>query len=106
KEKVLRPHLLPDLNVGTIQGPDRQGAVQGEFHIACAGGLVACRGNLFRQLSCGHDALGKAHVIVGYKDYTELVAHRRVRIDKTSHLMNELDNEFAEPVSGGSLSGK
>ena len=39
KKEVFLTDLLPDLDIGAVKGADGEGAVQGEFHIAGAGGL-------------------------------------------------------------------
>ena len=65
EEKVVRSHLLPNLDIGAIQGADGQGAVEGHFHVAGAGGLHAGGGDLFREVDGGVDALAQAHVEVG-----------------------------------------
>ena len=36
-EDVLRADLIPDFDVGAIQGPDRQGPIESGLHVAGAG---------------------------------------------------------------------
>ena len=51
-EQVLFPGFLGHLHVGPIHGPDGQGPIQHELHIACPWGFGACGGDLLRQI-CG-----------------------------------------------------
>ena len=51
-EQVLFPGFLGHFHVGPIHGPDSQGPIQHELHIACPRGFGACGRNLLRQI-CG-----------------------------------------------------
>jgi hypothetical protein len=42
--------LLADLDVGAVEGADRERAVQRELHVAGAGGLLAGGGDLLGQV--------------------------------------------------------
>src|SRR5262249_31491506 len=65
EEEVFRAHGAANLDVGTVEGADRQRAVQRELHVASARGLLARRGDLFRQVGRGIDALSGGDVEVG-----------------------------------------
>ena len=58
-EDVLQADLLGDLDVGPIPGPYRQGAIQRELHVPCAGGFGARGRDLLREVRGWHDLLGE-----------------------------------------------
>jgi hypothetical protein len=65
QEEVLVPDQVADFHVRPVQGADGQGTVQGEFHVAGAGGLLAGQGDLFGQVGGRDHGLGQGDVVVG-----------------------------------------
>lgn len=58
-EQVLFPGFLCHFHVGPIHGPDSQGPIQHELHIACPWGFGACSRNLLRQIGGWNDCTGR-----------------------------------------------
>ena len=78
QEEILVADRVADLDVGTVQRPDGQRPVHGEFHVAGARRLLACRGDLFRQIGGGIHALAVLDVEVRQEHHLENLRDDRV----------------------------
>jgi len=102
-EEVVRTHLFQNLDVGTIQGADGDGAVHHEFHVAGAGGLLAGGGELLREIAAGADHLHGADAVVGEEGHFQAITHLRVIVDNLSHVADQLDDQLGHGVARGGL---
>ena len=105
-EEVLFPRLFPDLDVRPVEGPDREGAVEHELHVARAGCLVACGRYLLGELRGGDDVLGQGHAVIRHKDHLELLPHKGMGGDHVGHVMDQLDHELAQQISRRGFAGE
>ena len=102
-EDVVRPDFLQDFNVGTVESADGEGTVEGEFHVAGAGGFFARRGDLLGEIGSGNDALGDGDAIVWHEDDLQLAADARVMVHLGREGVDRVDDVFGEVVAGGGL---
>src|SRR5690606_2243572 len=97
---------LAHLHVGTVEGADGQRAIEGELHVAGAGGFHAGGGNLLGQVRGGDDHLGQADVVVGQEDHLELAAQGGVVVDGAGDVVGQLDDQLGLVIAGRRLAGE
>ena len=73
--------FLEDFDVGAVERADGERAVEGELHVARAGGFLARGGDLLGEVGRGDDLLGERDAVVGQEDDLELVVDARVAVD-------------------------
>ena len=105
-ENVVLAHGVSDLHVGAVERADGERTVQGELHVAGAGGFCAGGGNLLRKVGRGDDDRGAAHVVVGYEHHLEPPAHARIVVHHVAHVVDQLDDQFRHVVAGRGLAGE
>ena len=105
-EDILGADLLADLDIGTVEGADRQRAVEREFHVAGAGGLLAGGGDLLGEISRRDDLLGERDAVIRQEDNLESILHARIGVDLGPDGVNRLDDVLGEVVAGSGLGGK
>lgn len=88
---------------GTIVIQDDRGLPYHELHVACAGGLCACGGDLFTEISGGNDLLSQRNTVVLQVNHLEAVTHYGIVVDHLAHTVDELDDQFGHVVTWGSL---
>jgi hypothetical protein len=71
EEEVLRPHRVTELDVGPVQRPHGERAVERELHVPRAGRLLARGGDLLRDVRGRDDPLGEAHPVVGEEHHLD-----------------------------------
>jgi hypothetical protein len=59
QEEVVLADVLADFDVGAIEGSNRERAVEGELHVAGAGGFLAREGDLLGEIRGGIDAFAE-----------------------------------------------
>src|SRR5690606_14364369 len=105
-EHVVVADLFAHFHVGAVQGADGEGPVEGELHIAGAGGFHAGGGNLLGQVGGGNDHFGQADVVVGQEHHLELATQGRVVVDGAGDVVGQLDDQLGLVVAGGRLAGE
>ena len=95
--------FLKDLNVGTVKGSDGEGTVEGEFHVASAGGFFARRGDLLGEIGGRDDALGNGDAVVWYEDDLEFAADTGVMVHLCRECVDGVNDVFGEVVAWGGL---
>ena len=105
-EDIVPAHMFEDLDIGAIQRTDGQRAIQGELHVAGAGGFHAGRRDLLREICGRDDHFRQADVIVRDEDDLQDVADGRIVVHHAGHVIGELDDEFGLGIAGGSLAGE
>ncbi len=80
-EDVLVADFLADFDVGAVHGADGERAVEGELHVARAGGFGAGGGDLLGEIGGGKDTLGQRDAVVGQERDLEPIAHGRIIVD-------------------------
>ena len=93
------PNRVADLDIGAVERADRYCPVHGEFHVARARRLFACRGDLFRQIGGGIDALTVLDVKVRQERHLENLRDERVLIDGPRDGIDQLDDQLGHPIS-------
>ena len=78
QEEVLGAHALTDLDVGAIEGADGQSAVEGELHVAGAGGFLAGLGDLLVEVGGRDEVHGQLDVVVPREVDVQLALDVRV----------------------------
>ena len=106
EEEVLLARFRRHLDRRAVARADRQRAVHHEFHVARAAGFVARRRNLVGDVAGGDQVLGKRDAVLGQEHDFEPPAYCRVAVDGASQIVDEFDNQFGEPICGGSLAGE
>src|SRR4030095_336357 len=102
----LMAHGVADLNVGSVQRADRQRSIHGEFHIACARGLLARCGDLFGKIGGGIDALAVFDIEVRHKDHLEDLRNCWSLFEDFGDGVDQLDDQFGHAVSGGGFAAE
>src|SRR4051812_12234294 len=82
QEEVLRPDLFANLDVGAIEGANRERPIHRELHVARTRALFTRRRNLLRQIRRGDDLLRVRDVVVREVHDLESVCHVAVVIDQ------------------------
>ena len=72
QEKVFFANRFTNLDVGAVERADRHGAIHHEFHVARAGGFLACRRNLRRQIGGGTDDLHRRYVVIRIEQQAQI----------------------------------
>ena len=103
---VLAAGQVGDLDVGAVEGAQRNGAVHHELHVGRARGLLAGRGDLLRDLGGGVDELGVAHAEVGDKADLHDLIDAGIVVDDVGNGVNEADGLLGKGVARGGLAAK
>ncbi len=106
EEKILRPHLFADFDIGAVQGADGQGTVQRQFHVASARCLGSGGGDLLRKIGGRNDLLGQRDPVIRKKDHPQPATHGRITVDRVRHGRNELDDELGLHIGRRCFAGK
>ena len=102
-KNIFRADFFTDLDVGTVEGADREGAVEGEFHIAGARGFLAGRRNLLGEIGGGDDFLRERDAVVGQKDDFDFSSDAFVSVDAGADGVDRANDIFRDVVTGRSL---
>src|SRR5205814_652141 len=89
-EYVVGTYMLADFDIRTIERPDRQRPVEGEFHIAGAGGLHSGSRNLFRYVGGRNYRLRQADIVIGQEHDFEHVARDGIVVDELGDVIDQL----------------
>ncbi len=103
EEEVVIADEAPDLDVGAVVGADGQRPVEGELHVAGAGGLLAGQGDLLGQVGRRDDLLGEGDVVVGREADDQLPLDQRVIVDDGGHPVDEIDDLLGHEVARSRL---
>ncbi len=98
-EDVVRADMVADLDVGTVEGADRERAVEGELHVSGARGFHAGRGDLLRQVGRRDDRLGEAHRVVRQEHDLQPAGDIGVVVDGLGHVERQLDDQLGLAVA-------
>ena len=63
-KNIFRTDFFTDLDVGAVEGANREGSVEGEFHVAGARGFLAGRRNLLGEIRGRDDFLGERDPVI------------------------------------------
>ena len=61
---VVHPDTIANLDIGPVEGPNRERAVERKLHVARAGRFHPCGRDLLGQIGRRNDRLGQAHVVI------------------------------------------
>ena len=103
EEEVLGADAFADLHVRAVERADGQRAVEGELHVAGAGGLLAGLRDLLVQVGGRDQVLGQAHVVVPREEHVELALDVRIVVDHAGHVVDQLDRQLGHVVARGGL---
>jgi hypothetical protein len=92
-------HPLADLDVGAIEGADREGAIEGHLHVAGAGGLHAGGGDLLGEVHRRIDALAQLHAEVGEEHHPQPAMHGRIDVHDAGDSHNQADDQLGHRVT-------
>ena len=103
-EDVLGPDGVPDLDVGSVQRPDRQGAVQRRLHVPGAGGLEAGGRDLLGEVaSRGRSARRRRRRSSGGRRRGAAPCSFGSPLTSSRHAVQELDDQLRHRVAGSRL---
>jgi hypothetical protein len=85
EKEVLGPHPFADFHIGAVERADGQRAVQREFHVAGARGLLAGGRDLFGQVGGRDQPFGQRDVVVRQEHDLQLVARHRIGVNDPPH---------------------
>ena len=100
-EDVVRADFLEDFDVCAIECAKGNGAVEGEFHIAGAAGLLASCGDLLGDVGGRDDLFGKCDAVVREEGDLEFVLDTRVAVDEGCGGVDGVDDVLGEDVARG-----
>ena len=106
EEEVVPAHPLADLDVGAIEGADREGAIEGHLHVAGAGGLHAGGGDLLGEVHRRIDALAQLHAEVGEEHHPQPAMHGRIDVHDAGDSHNQADDQLGHVVARGRLAAE
>ena len=78
---VALPDLLRDLDIGSVDSPDEEAAVQAELHVRRARRFRAGRRDVLGDVRCGDEDLCERDGVVGEEEEREEVFGVRVLVD-------------------------
>ena len=104
--RLSSPDLVPDFDVGPVQGAHRQRAVQGELHVARARRFLARRGDLLAEVGRRDDLFRQRHAVIRQEDHPEQPPRPGVVVDDLAHVVDELDDLLGGPIPRRRLAGQ
>src|SRR5215469_4562394 len=99
QEKILLSGFFGHLDSRSIESPNCKRSIHHEFHIAGSAGLVTSGRNLVRYIARGDQALGQRNIVFGEKNYLHATANNRIAVNRVCQTVDELDDEFRQPIS-------
>ena len=102
-EDVVVADFFEDLDIGSIERADGESAVEGELHVAGAGGFLASGGDLLAQIGGGDDALGDGDAVVRDEDDLQLATDAGIMVHLRGEGVDGVDDVFGEVVAGSGL---
>ena len=102
-DDVVFADFLCDFDVCAVKGAEGDGTIEHEFHVAGAGGLGACKGDLLGDVGCRDDLFCEGDAVVGEEGHRDASAYERMIVDHFRHAVNEADDKFGHPVARCSL---
>ena len=97
---VFHTCFLDDFHIGTVQCAQGHSTVEHQLHIAGAGGLCACRGDLLGNVGGRNNVLRIRAVIVLHKNDLQLICYRRIVVDHKSDAVDIADNGLGTGIAG------
>lgn len=92
EKDILLARLLADLDICPVPGPDRERAVQREFHIACARSFGSGRRNLFRQICRRNDDFRLLDIIIGNEGELQLAVQAFIVFQNILQAVSQSDD--------------
>ncbi len=106
QEHVFLAGFLRHFDRGSVARSDGQRAVHHELHVAGAAGFVARGRDLLGNIARRNQAFGNRHAVIGQKDDLQLSLAGRVLVDHGGEIVNELDDELGQMISGRGFPGE
>ena len=92
-----------DFHIGSVLSAQGDGAVQHEFHIACAAGLLGGQGDLLGDVAGRDQLLRQGHIVVAGHDNIQIGPHIRIPRDDLLQAEDPVDDVLGDHVGRGSL---
>src|SRR5271166_3614196 len=105
-EDVLVTDMLADLDIGAVECPDRQGAVQRQLHVAGSGSLHSGGRDLLREVGRWDNQFGQTDIVVRQKNYFQEIPDQRIVVDHVGDFVRQLDDQLGTRVTWGCFSRK
>src|SRR5271154_5728795 len=64
---VFFTHRIANLDIGAVESAEGQGAIEREFHVAGAGGLGSCGGDMLSEVGRRNYDFGGRYLVVGHE---------------------------------------
>lgn len=106
QECVLLADVLGDLNVGAVDGAEKQCTVQAELHVTSTRGLGTGCTDLNTDVRSGDQNLGDRDAVVGNETDAQEVADVGVLVDDLGNIDDEADDQLGNVVARRGLAGK
>ena len=106
EKEVLRADLLPNLNVRPVERADGERAVKRKFHVAGAACLLACGGNLLRQIRGRIDEVRVRYIEVREEGNLKPVVYGGVGVRGLAGGVDQFDDALGEEVTRRSLASE
>ena len=102
-ENIVVADLFADFDIGAVERADGDGSVEGEFHVAGAGGFFAGRGDLLGEIGGRNNALGEGNPVVRHEGDLEFALDAGVGVDLGANGVDRLDDELGGVIARRSL---
>ena len=106
QEEVLRSRLFANLDVGPVEGADRQGAIDHELHVAGARRFLAGGGDLLGYVRRRIDQVRVLHVEIRDERNLEELVDFGVVVDGLPDRVDQLDDPLGQKIAGSRLTAK
>src|SRR6267154_2922140 len=103
---ILGADRIANLDIGAVEGPERQRTIHREFHVAGSRCFPAGGGDLFGHIGGGNDFLRERDPVVGQEGDLDQLARLWVIVNYFAEIVDQLDQHLCGPIAGRRFAAK